>query len=269
MSGDGIDSIFRWVYYSQIRRLSTIEGCYSSYRTNYLLRPCFPRRRSPPRTGRSRCRAPAGRRRKNGRMSHRPLSAVVLAAGEGTRMRSHRPKPLHRLCGRPMVLHVLDALAELDVDRVAVVVGHRGEWVSKTLIERTPKTLDIELVEQAEQRGTGDAAAVGLTGLPDDAALDEDVEGDVVVLPGDTPLLRPPTLAAGPAPPRHRRGSDAAHRRRPGTDRLRPGRTRAGRSPSSGWSRRPTPPTTSGRSRRSTRRSTASGAACSPRRCAG
>ncbi|HEY1733093.1 MAG TPA: NTP transferase domain-containing protein, partial [Acidimicrobiales bacterium] len=116
-------------------------------------------------------------------MSHRPLSAVVLAAGEGTRMRSHRPKPLHRLCGRPMVLHVLDALAELDVDRVAVVVGHRGEWVSKTLIEHAPKTLDIELVEQAEQRGTGDAAAVGLTGLPDDTALDEDADGDVVVLP--------------------------------------------------------------------------------------
>jgi bifunctional UDP-N-acetylglucosamine pyrophosphorylase / glucosamine-1-phosphate N-acetyltransferase len=140
-------------------------------------------------------------------MSHRPLSAVVLAAGEGTRMRSNRPKPLHRLCGRPMVLHVLDALAELDVDRVAVVVGHRGEWVSKTLVEHAPKTLDIELVEQAEQRGTGDAAAVGLTGLPDDTALDEDADGDVVVLPGDTPLLRPPTLAALV---RHHRQHDSA-----------------------------------------------------------
>ena len=53
----------------------------------------------------------------------RPLSAVVLAAGHGTRMRSDRPKPLHRLCGRPMILHVLDALAELPVDRVVVVVG--------------------------------------------------------------------------------------------------------------------------------------------------
>src|SRR5664280_3439721 len=47
--------------------------------------------------------------------SGRPLTAVVLAAGEGTRMRSARPKPLHRLCGRPMVLHVLDALAQLPV----------------------------------------------------------------------------------------------------------------------------------------------------------
>ncbi|HVX21065.1 MAG TPA: NTP transferase domain-containing protein [Acidimicrobiales bacterium] len=138
-------------------------------------------------------------------MAHRPLSAVVLAAGEGTRMRSTRPKPLHRLCGRPMVLHVLDALAELDVDRVVVVVGHRGEWVGKTLTEHAPKTLEIELVEQTEQRGTGDAAAVGLTGLPDDTSLDADEE-DVVVLPGDTPLLRPPTLAALV---RHHREHDA------------------------------------------------------------
>ena len=98
----------------------------------------------------------------------RPLSAVVLAAGEGTRMRSHRPKPLHRLCGRPMVLHVLDALAELEVDRVVVVVGHRGEWVTKTLVDHAPHGLEIEFVEQPEQRGTGDATAVGLTGLPDE-----------------------------------------------------------------------------------------------------
>jgi bifunctional UDP-N-acetylglucosamine pyrophosphorylase/glucosamine-1-phosphate N-acetyltransferase len=127
----------------------------------------------------------------------RPLSAVVLAAGEGTRMRSQRPKPLHKLCGRPLVLHVLDALAELAVDRVVVVVGHRGEWVTKTLVDHAPATLDIEFVEQPHQRGTGDAAAVGLTGLPDETGLStDDVEGDVVVLPGDTPLLRPPTLAA-------------------------------------------------------------------------
>lgn len=122
-----------------------------------------------------------------------PLSAVVLAAGEGTRMRSNRPKPLHRLCGRPMVLHVLDALAELDVDRVVVVVGHGAEWVGQTLSDHGPKGLAIELVRQHEQRGTGDATAVGLTGLLVDA---EEGEGDVVVLPGDTPLLRPPTLAA-------------------------------------------------------------------------
>jgi bifunctional UDP-N-acetylglucosamine pyrophosphorylase/glucosamine-1-phosphate N-acetyltransferase len=90
-----------------------------------------------------------------------------------------------------MVLHVLDALAGLEVDRVVVVVGHRGEWVTKTLTDRAPQDLDITFVEQTVQRGTGDAVAVGLTGLNHD-----DEDGDVVVLPGDTPLLRPPTLAA-------------------------------------------------------------------------
>jgi bifunctional UDP-N-acetylglucosamine pyrophosphorylase/glucosamine-1-phosphate N-acetyltransferase len=125
-------------------------------------------------------------------MPERRLSAVVLAAGEGTRMRSERPKPLHLLCGRPMILHVLDAMAEIDVRRVVVVVGHRGEWVTKTLVQHAPPTMQIEFVEQLTQSGTGDALAVGLTGLPDD---DDEVE-DVVVLPGDTPLLRPQTLAA-------------------------------------------------------------------------
>ena len=136
-------------------------------------------------------RRPVGRG-KNAAMPERRLSAVVLAAGEGTRMRSERPKPLHLLCGRPMVLHVLDAMAELDVRRVVVVVGHRGEWVTKTLVQLAPPAMKIEFVEQLTQSGTGDALAVGLTGLADD---DDEVE-DVVVLPGDTPLLRPQTLAA-------------------------------------------------------------------------
>jgi len=136
-------------------------------------------------------------------MTSRPLSAVVLAAGEGTRMRSSRPKPLHLLCGRPMVLHVLDALAELEVDRVVVVVGHMAERVTKTLLEKAPPGLAIEFVEQRVQRGTGDAVSAALTAFPDDD-LDD---GDIVVLPGDTPLLRPPTLAALV---RHHRRADAA-----------------------------------------------------------
>lgn len=136
--------------------------------------------------------AEAGRAAARRDGTSRPLTAVVLAAGEGTRMKSARPKPLHRLCGRPMVLHVLDALAELSVTRVVVVVGHRAEWVTKTLIEHAPAGMAIEFVEQVEQRGTGDAMSVALTGLPDDEG---DEESDVVVLPGDTPLLRPTTLA--------------------------------------------------------------------------
>ncbi|MGH9022305.1 MAG: NTP transferase domain-containing protein, partial [Acidimicrobiia bacterium] len=66
-------------------------------------------------------------------LESRSLAAVVLAAGEGTRMRSTTPKVLHRLCGRPMLLHVLDALAGLSLERVVVVVGHKGDWVTKTL----------------------------------------------------------------------------------------------------------------------------------------
>ncbi|MDQ1444268.1 MAG: bifunctional UDP-N-acetylglucosamine pyrophosphorylase / glucosamine-phosphate N-acetyltransferase [Acidimicrobiaceae bacterium] len=126
-------------------------------------------------------------------MSERPLSAVVLAAGEGTRMRSTRPKPLHLLCGRPMVMHVIDALGELPIERVVAVVGHGAERVTKALQELASPELILDFVEQHVQRGTGDAVAVALTGFPEDDDADD---GDIVVLPGDTPLLRPATLAA-------------------------------------------------------------------------
>lgn len=126
-------------------------------------------------------------------MPTRAVSALVLAAGEGTRMRSSLPKPLHPLCGRPMVLHVIDSLADLPVDRVVVVVGHGAETVTKVIQERATPSRPVEFVDQRVQRGTGDAAAVGLTGLPE-AALELD-DADVVVVPGDTPLLRPQTLA--------------------------------------------------------------------------
>ncbi len=135
-------------------------------------------------------------------MALRPLSAVVMAAGQGTRMRSAIPKPLHALCGRPMLLHVLDALSELWVDRAVVVVGHGAEPVTKTLHEQGPADLVIDFVEQRVQRGTGDAAAVALTAFPDD-----DDDGDIVVLPGDAPLVLPSTL--GTLVARHRE-SDAA-----------------------------------------------------------
>lgn len=141
----------------------------------------------------------------DGSRRRRPVSAVVLAAGEGTRMRSDTPKPLHRLCGRPMVLHVLDTLAELTIDRAVVVVGHRGNEVTKTVQAEAPAGLALEFVEQPEQRGTGDATAVALTGFPSDYG-DWD-EADLVVLPGDAPLVRAATVAALV---RHHRESDAA-----------------------------------------------------------
>ncbi len=123
-------------------------------------------------------------------MSHsRPLAAVVLAAGEGTRMKSSVPKVLHPLCGRPMLLHVIGALEQLQLQRIVVVVGHGAERVIKTLHGETD--VPLEFVEQRVQRGTGDAVSVGLTVFPDDL----DGEDDIVVAPGDTPLLRAETVA--------------------------------------------------------------------------
>jgi bifunctional UDP-N-acetylglucosamine pyrophosphorylase/glucosamine-1-phosphate N-acetyltransferase len=121
---------------------------------------------------------------------YRPLAAVVLAAGEGTRMRSGTPKVLHPLCGRPMVLHVVDALAELPLERIVVVVGHGAESVTKTLQEQLVTEVPVEFVEQRVQRGTGDAVSVALTVFDD-----LDAEDDILVVPGDAPLVRAETIA--------------------------------------------------------------------------
>src|SRR5262245_12811388 len=126
----------------------------------------------------------------------RPVSAVVLAAGEGTRMRSATPKVLHELCGRPMLLWVLDALGALPLDRIVVVVGHGAEHVTKPVQEDLAGPsgaydVPVEFVEQAVQRGTGDATAVALTAFADDREIDD----DLLVLLADSPLIRPDTLA--------------------------------------------------------------------------
>jgi bifunctional UDP-N-acetylglucosamine pyrophosphorylase / glucosamine-1-phosphate N-acetyltransferase len=120
------------------------------------------------------------------------VSAIVLAAGEGTRMRSDRPKPLHRICGRPMVLHVIHALEHLAPERTAVVVGHGAERVTKAVQAHAPAWANVVFVEQARQRGTGDAAAIGMTAF----AGDDYDDSIVVVVPGDTPLLRAESMEA-------------------------------------------------------------------------
>jgi bifunctional UDP-N-acetylglucosamine pyrophosphorylase / glucosamine-1-phosphate N-acetyltransferase len=119
------------------------------------------------------------------------VSAIVLAAGEGTRMRSTRPKPLHMMCGRPMVMHVIAALEQVQPARTALVVGHGAEQVTKKVQDLAPAWANVVFVEQAQQRGTGDAAAIGMTAFPGD---DLDDESTIVVVPGDTPLLLPSTL---------------------------------------------------------------------------
>lgn len=115
------------------------------------------------------------------------VTAIVLAAGDGRRMRSTRPKPLHRLCGRPMIRFVLEAIEGVDVDRVVVVVGDGGERIAKELQDTKPST---QLVDQPVRRGTGDAVAAGLTAfVSDDLDLGDDSD-DVLVVPGDVPLVR-------------------------------------------------------------------------------
>jgi bifunctional UDP-N-acetylglucosamine pyrophosphorylase/glucosamine-1-phosphate N-acetyltransferase len=106
-------------------------------------------------------------------------------------MRSTRPKPLHMICGRGMVMHVIHSLESLSVDRTVVVVGHGAERVTKKVQEQAPHWANVSFVEQEVQRGTGDAAMVGLSVFPGD---DIDDESTILVLPGDTPLLRPETI---------------------------------------------------------------------------
>ncbi len=118
------------------------------------------------------------------------ISTILLAAGAGTRMRSERPKPLHRICGRPMVLHVIHALERLHPVRTVVVVGHGAEQVTKCVQETAPAWANVAFAEQTEQRGTGDATAIGMAALGGDD-YDDSI---VVVVPGDTPLLAAETL---------------------------------------------------------------------------
>lgn len=110
-------------------------------------------------------------------------------------MRSERPKPLHPICGRPMVLHVIHALADLDVDRTVVVVGHRSDAVKAKVATLAPHWAKVAFTEQRHQLGTGDAVSVGLTELDHEIDNDGDLPHTIIVVPGDTPLLRPETLA--------------------------------------------------------------------------
>ena len=116
-------------------------------------------------------------------------AAIVLAAGAGARMLSDLPKPLHPVGGRAMVLRVLDALTGVDADPVVVVVGHGAGHVRDEVRAGAPQPRRLLFADQPDQLGTGDAARVGL-----DALGDLPGASDVLVLPGDTPLLRSETL---------------------------------------------------------------------------
>jgi len=110
------------------------------------------------------------------------LEVIILAAGEGKRMNSSRPKVLQPIGGRPMIEHLLDAVASLDPARIHVIVGAGAERVKEALAGR-----DCQFVEQTRRLGTGHAAAQALPGI--------DRSARVLILPGDMPLVRPQTLA--------------------------------------------------------------------------
>jgi bifunctional UDP-N-acetylglucosamine pyrophosphorylase/glucosamine-1-phosphate N-acetyltransferase len=109
------------------------------------------------------------------------LAVVIMAAGHGKRMRSATPKVLHPVGGRPMLEYVLRAAESLAAPQVIVVVGHGGDAVADYVGSRAL------IVRQQPPRGTGDAVRCALTGLPEFA-------GTVVVLSGDTPLVRADTV---------------------------------------------------------------------------
>jgi len=111
-----------------------------------------------------------------------PLHVVILAAGEGKRMKSSLPKVLQRIAGRPMLWHVIAAARALQPAGIHVVYGHGGEQVRAAFSDQP----DLHWSEQHERLGTGHAVRQAMPDVPDEA--------QVLVLYGDVPLLRPETL---------------------------------------------------------------------------
>lgn len=110
-------------------------------------------------------------------------SAVILAAGKGTRMKSNNPKVVHKVAGKPMILHVVNAVREAGINHIVVVVGH-----SRGSVEGLFPSGSVDFVIQAEQMGTGHALMQARSAVADDETL--------LVLAGDTPLLQSKTLQA-------------------------------------------------------------------------
>jgi bifunctional UDP-N-acetylglucosamine pyrophosphorylase/glucosamine-1-phosphate N-acetyltransferase len=109
-------------------------------------------------------------------------TAIILAAGKGTRMRSSRPKVLHEVCGITLLECVIEAVQGAEISSVFVVVGDKKEAVKKIL-----EGIPIKIVEQREQLGTAHAVLSA-------KHLLSDTEGTVLVLNGDTPIIKPQTL---------------------------------------------------------------------------
>ena len=169
-------------------------------------------------------------------MTDQNLAIVVLAAGQGTRMKSATPKLLHPLGGMPIVGHVLATARELDAAHVITVVRHERDRLAEVIGADMPESV---IVDQDEVPGTGRAVEQAVAALPADFA------GDVLVVNGDVPLLDAETLAG--CIEAHRAGAAAAtilSSLPGGRHRLRPHRAhrRTGTSTASSSRRmRPTP----------------------------
>ncbi|MDI6800136.1 MAG: bifunctional UDP-N-acetylglucosamine diphosphorylase/glucosamine-1-phosphate N-acetyltransferase GlmU [Actinomycetota bacterium] len=109
------------------------------------------------------------------------LAVLVLAAGEGTRMKSSHPKVLHQILGQPIISYVIGEAMKLDPDRVVVVVGSGAERVKEAIGD------GVDFVLQKERLGTGHAARAGAAAL-------KGFKGDLLILSGDSPLIRAETL---------------------------------------------------------------------------
>ena len=112
-------------------------------------------------------------------------TAVILAAGKSTRMKSDTPKVLHKVCGKLLIEYVMDAARDAGVEELVIIVGHQAERVQAAL-EHHP---DVVFAEQKEQNGTGHAVMMAESALTDH-------DGSVLVLAGDTPLLQGSSLKA-------------------------------------------------------------------------
>jgi len=124
--------------------------------------------------------------RQNEPMTDAQLAVIVLAAGQGTRMKSSRPKILHEIAGRPLIGHVLGTVHALAPAHILAVVRHERDAVSAMITGFSP---EVVIVDQDDVPGTGRAVEVALDALPADFA------GDVVIVSGDVPLLDADTLA--------------------------------------------------------------------------
>lgn len=114
-------------------------------------------------------------------MPKRPLAAIVLAAGKGTRMKSRKAKVLHRIGGKPMVVFPVKLIREFGADKVIIVVGHQAEHVKQAVTEAVGKE-GIEFALQKEQKGTGHAVLAARRHL-------HDFSGNVLIVAGDVPLF--------------------------------------------------------------------------------